>query len=435
MEIKRFGEKAYRFFTNPVENDAWITILCGAVRSSKTWAMIPKLLTLCDLSNPAIPKGLRVITGTSKEAVYDNVLRDLFDVIGEDSFRYNRQSGDLRLFDSKWKVIGARDEGSEKYLRGKTIAVAYGDEITTMPESFFLQLLNRLSPTGARLYGTTNPDSPFHYLYKDFMNNKEINEQGEGLVHTINFYLDDNPNISEEYKHKIRLAHSGVFYQRFVLGMWVLAEGLVYRDCFDEQENTFTDETAPPGLWEGYEARYVGLDYGTVNPQVYLDILDYKGTLYVCREYYFDSKERKCEKTDGEYGDDFDHWMEGQDVLQDGVAPYPLGPAKKYDAEVIADPSAESMALELRNRGFLVMNADNDVAPGIRNVSTMLKRRKMKINKDRCPNTLRERSTYCWDPAAAKRNEEKPLKQSDHCMDPLRYVTRTKIPKWRLLED
>ena len=167
MEFRDWGVKALDFIEKPIEEDAFINILEGSVRSGKTVAMIPKWLNYIMTG----PPGLLLMTGVSKDTIYDNVLNDLFDTIGEENYHYNRQSGSLDVF---WrdadgehmrriKVVGAKDEGSEKFIRGKTLAGAYCGELTLMPERFFKQLLNRLSVPGAKLYSTTNPDSPMHY--------------------------------------------------------------------------------------------------------------------------------------------------------------------------------------------------------------------------------------------------------------------------------
>lgn len=140
MEFEQFGEKAWNFIDTPIYLDARINILEGSVRSGKTIAMLLKWLRYIEEG----PKGLLIITGVSKDTIYDNVLRDMFDTLDEEDYSYNKQSGDLRIFDRDIKVIGAKDEGSEKYLRGKTLAGAYCDELSLMPEKFFKQLLNRL---------------------------------------------------------------------------------------------------------------------------------------------------------------------------------------------------------------------------------------------------------------------------------------------------
>ena len=166
-----FGEKANRFISRDPIYDAKINILEGSIRSSKTWALNVKLLRwLCKYR----VAGKRIFTGVSKQAVYDHVLCDLFEMIGEKNYHYNRQSGELLLFGSKWLVIGAGDEGSEKRIRGETVGIAVCDEIVLMPRNFFLMLLSRLSPEGARLFGTTNPESPYHWLKTDVIDNKTL---------------------------------------------------------------------------------------------------------------------------------------------------------------------------------------------------------------------------------------------------------------------
>lgn len=230
MEYGQWGEKALDFIETPYYEDAFINILEGSVRSGKTVAMIPKWLTYIITA----PPGLLLMVGVSKDTVYDNVLSDLFDTLGENNYRYNRQSGDLLIYWSardgrhtrRVKVVGAKDEGSEKYIRGKTLAGAYCDELTLMPERFFKQLLNRLSVRGAKLYATTNPDSPAHYLYKEYITNET--KLRNGLVKVIHFELDDNPNLGDEYKTNIRNSYSGVWFKRMILGIWVLAEGVIY---------------------------------------------------------------------------------------------------------------------------------------------------------------------------------------------------------------
>ena len=410
MKINRFGEKAHKFITTPIKDDSRITILEGSVRSSKTFAMHPKLLIL----NETGPEGLGIITGVSKNTIYDNVLRDLFDIIGKRNYRYNRMTGDLELFGKPWKVVGAKDEGSEKYIRGITLAKAYCDELILMPEAFFKQLLNRMSIEGARLYGTTNPGTPFHWLYREYITDPE--KLASNMVKVLHFGLNDNPSLAAEYKDFIKSAYKGVFYQRFILGLWVVAEGAIYKDAWTD-ENIFTDaEIAAKRLDKDYVDRYVVIDYGTTNPCVFLDIVDDGDTLWCLREYYWDSKEQTQQKTDAQYADDLQAWM-------------------TEDSQIIVDPSAASFKAELLQRGIVSfgddINGDNEVLDGIRMTSAMLARKKFKVHES-CTNTKIELQAYSWDEKAALRGEEKPLKEHDHTCDCVRMAIKTKIPSWRL---
>jgi len=247
MEWGLFGKKALDFILTPAEKHKKIVILTGSVRSGKTVAMIPKWLEYI-----TSVKGLKLIVGVSKDTVYDNVLNDLFDTLGPENYVYTSSNGFLKVKyrdkvtgKERWtvcKVIGAKDRGSEKYLRGKTVAGAYVDEGTLVPQGFFKQLLNRCSVEGSRIFVTTNPDSPTHYLYNDYISNPKR----ENIVEVIEFFLSDNPNLSREYISFISNAYSGVEYERFVLGRWKVTEGLVVKNFSGDnvrEVNYLHDET------------------------------------------------------------------------------------------------------------------------------------------------------------------------------------------------
>lgn len=418
MEFAKWGEKALNFIDNPIPEDAFINILEGSVRSGKTVAMIPKWLNYIVTG----PPGLLLMVGKSKDTIYDNVLNDLFDTIGKNWYRYNRQSGEIlvwwkdrqgRKFERRIRVVGAKDEGSEEYIRGKTLAGAYCDELTLTPEKFFKQLLNRLSVPGAKLYATTNPDSPAHYLYKEYITNEE--KLRSGLVKVVHFGLDDNPNLSEEYKRNIRASYSGMWFKRMILGLWVLAEGIIY-DMFDEEKHCFDD-----GFWNNTLKskcrRYIACDYGTKNPMVYLDIYDDGDTIYIPDMYYWDSRKEQRQKTDAEYADDLEAMI-----------------GNELPDMVVVDPSAASFKLELQGRGYRVKDADNSVNDGIRLVAKLLTKRKILMHRKNCQPMIDEFQAYVWDEVAARRGEEKPVKQYDHAMDALRYYCQTMLPKWRRKE-
>lgn len=415
MEFQKWGRKAIDFICTPPAEDAFITILEGSVRSGKTVSMIPKWINYIMTG----PPGLLLMTGVSKDTVYDNVLNDLFDTLGDNHYKYNRQSGELDVFwefkgqpcSRRIKVVGAKDEGSEKFIRGKTLAGAYCDELTLMPEHFFKQLLNRLSIKGAKLYGTTNPDSPMHYLYKEYITNESMLQ--DGVVKDIHFMLDDNPNLPAEYKANIRRSYSGMWYKRMILGMWVLAEGLIYDMVSDAM--LYNDDDLNKTMRSRCR-RYIAVDYGTKNPMVFLDILDDGETVWVDREYYWDSRAMQRQKTDAQYADDL------VDFIGD-----------EYPDFIIIDPSAASFKLVCQGKGFRVKDADNSVNDGIRVTAMLISQGRLKVNR-KCTSTLAEFQTYVWDEKAAANGKEQPLKVNDHSMDALRYYCKTMVAKWRLRE-
>jgi len=394
-----------RFAMRPPELDKKINLLVGSVRSGKTWGLHSKIIYLCDYT----AAGRRLLTGVSKASIKTNVLTDLFDLVGSRNYKYNNQSGELRLFNTDWIVYGAHDEGSEKYLRGATIGAAVCDEVVLMPQSYFQMLLTRLSPVGSRLYGSTNADNSEHWLKKDYLDNEKLAD----ILWSETYTMDDNPNLDPGYVDDQKKLYTGVFYDRMILGRWNMVGGAVYSTVWGDW-TLYDDKTRPGTLYNmgRRAAHYIGVDYGTTNPCVFLHAIDDGQTLWFDNEYYWDSGKRQRAKTDSEYADDLAEFIKDCNV---GPGAQPC---------VLIDPSAASFREELRRRGSLwLANANNDVLDGIRRVASALKQRKIRYHKTRCPNAVREHVNYAWDEKAAKRGEEQPVKSGDHTCDAGRYVT------------
>ena len=217
--------------------------------------------------------------------------------------------------------------------------------------------------------------------------------------------MDDNLSLSEEIKERYRNTYRGVFYKRYILGLWAMAEGVIY-DMFDNEKHVEDPNTFQTKLINSN--RYVSSDYGTQNATVFL--LWNKGTdgvWYCTREYYYSGRDKGRQKTDAEYANDLESWLDGTEIKA-----------------VIVDPAAASFIAELRKRGFRVIKAKNDVEDGIRLVSTKLNLIKI-IFSNVCQNTIKEFASYIWDAKAAERGEDKPIKQYDHAMDAVRYFVYT----------
>ena len=409
MPLLNYGPRLKKFAYRPLELDLRINLLEGSVRSGKTWALHPKILQACRY--PVM--GWKVLTGVSKQTIFNNVLNDLFNLVGPANYTYNHQSGLLRLCDSNWLVMGAKDEGSEKYVRGLTVGVAVADEVTLMPQEFFQMLLTRMSPDGARFYGTTNAATPMHWLKTEFLDNPAL--RSAGLLWSEHYTMEDNPNLSREYIDSQEKFYTGVFYERYILGRWVVAEASIYRDVLGPQCK-YSDAERPIGLENSSVQWYIGVDYGTINPCVFLEIFDDGKTLWQDREYYWDSVKEMRQKTDSEYADDFDAFV-GRE---------------RRGLIVIVDPSAASFKLELVRRGYQVKNGENEVLEGIRRVSVALKQGMYRIQAERCPKTIKELEMYAWDEKKAKRGEEEPIKDHDHNCDVVRMCVSKIIPKYRL---
>lgn len=395
-KLMPFGQRVHNFAFRAPEQDAKMNVLSGSVRSAKTWSTLVKAVLLCSYE----VAGRRVLTGVSKQTVYQNVLMDLFEIVGSKNYKYNRSTGELKLFGTDWLVIGAHDEGSERIIRGMTVGIVICDELVKMPHTFFMMLVSRMSPAGARLYATTNPDHPLHWVNVEILENTKYSRGLNGAdLWAETFTMDDNPSLEESYKEFLKRSFTGVWFKRFVLGLWVAASGSIYGDALSE-DNLYDE--APLGLRTrgGHVEHWVAVDYGTVNPCVFIDIYDTGNIVYFEREYYFDSRREGRQKTDSQYADDMLDFI-GRDK-----------DPREWPG-VIIDPSAASFRAELTARGLHVIDADNSVDDGLRRVSTMLQRKLIRINRA-CREGLREMQSYAWNPRPGESGRDEPLKKNDH---------------------
>src|SRR6185437_1772928 len=167
----------------------------------------------------------------------------LFTIVGKANYSYNSSTGELWLFGTQWFCLGAKDDASYRQILGMTVGVAIGDEVFEYPKSFLAQLFLRMSPTGARAYFSTNTGNPYCYLKAEVLNSPAMASD----IEVINFSLEDNPNIDGTAKKAIIASHTGVFYLRYILAQWVVAEGSIYRDSWSERENLFDGVLTPDG--------------------------------------------------------------------------------------------------------------------------------------------------------------------------------------------
>lgn len=402
-----FSEKQRQIMRFPYTQ--YKALICdGAVRSGKTSVMSLSffLWAMGNFNGCAF-----AFCGKSVGAVERNIVTPLLSIryLQENfSLRYNR--GDHVIIAKRGRkenriyLFGGKDESSYTLIQGITLAGVLLDEVALMPRSFVEQALARCSVSGAKLWFNCNPANPMHWFRQEWI----LNPEKHNALH-LHFLMDDNPSLSDEVKAYYRTTYSGVFYQRYVLGLWVMSDGLIY-DMFDQTANVYRPDQRPVDMvWSS--TRYISCDYGTTNPMRFLDIYDNGEVIRVDAEYDWDSRKEHRQKTDKEYADDLMSFM-GQTWCT-----------------VIVDPSAASFIAELRSRGVYVIPADNDVLDGIRKTASLIQRRAIQVC-DRCIRLIDEMGTYMWDDKAALRGEEKPIKQQDHSMDALRYFINY-LPDWR----
>lgn len=350
------------------------------------------------------PAGNAMIIGVTRESVQRNVINDLCDVLGVPPV--SSKTNEMEVFGRRLYIIGANDESAVRRIQGSTLALAYVDEIAVIPQPFFRMLLSRLSKPGAQLLGTCNPEGPHHWLKTDFI------DRADSLnLRYWQFELDDNPSLDEDYKSSLKREYSGHWYARYILGQWAVAQGLVYSGVTDE--HIYAEPLTNP--------RYCicGIDYGITNPTAAV-LVDISPNLWpqlgVRKEYYYDSKEQARAKTDAELADDLLAFVRHENLQA-----------------LYIDPSAASLKLELKARDLPVIDAVNDVLHGIKIVDKFITHQNLVFHSS-CKNLIKELHSYSWDPKAADRGVDKPMKVADHAVDALRYCLASHFPDGEILE-
>lgn len=373
-----------------------INILCGGVSGGKTWVSL--VLWAFWVASFAEDGQLFLMAGKSMSALKRNCLSVLQALVGEDNFTYSSSLKEGTLFGKKIVLEGASDARAENKIRGLTLAGAYCDEVTTFPEDFFVMLTSRLRVRGAKLFATTNPDGPWHWLKKNYLDRKE-----ELDILEFNMNIDDNASLDPQYVENIKKEYTGVFYERFIKGEWTAAEGLVY-PMFSSGRHVVLPEDIPS------EGRYfISVDYGTANPcSMGLWVIS-GGKAYRISEFYYSGRKSGRLLTDEEYCDKLIALAGGRNI-----------------EKVIIDPSAASFKEALRRRGrFSVRDASNDVINGIRTVSSALQAGRILISSA-CKDSIREFGLYSWDENAGM---DRIIKENDHAMDDIRYFCNTVLKR------
>ena len=298
-------------------------------------------------------------------------------------------------------IFGGKDERSQDLIQGITLAGLLCDEVALMPESFVNQATGRCSVDGSKFWFNCNPDGPHHWFKKGW-----VDRADEKNLLYLHFTMDDNLSLTEKIKQRYESLYSGVFFQRYIMGLWVVAEGIIY-DMFSEARHV----TASVESVENPK-RYVSCDYGTQNATVFLMWEQgSNGKWYCVDEYYYSGRDETAQKTDNAYADDLQRFIGGKIV-----------------EAIIIDPSAASFIALLRERGFRIKKAQNDVLDGIRYTGTLLNTGAIAFH-EKCKNTIKEFGSYVWDTKACERGEDRPIKQHDHAMDAVRYFCFTVLYK------
>lgn len=367
-------------------------ILCdGSVRSGKTTAMSQSFLVW---SMSSFDNRYFALCGKTVTSLRRNVVDPLVEFAGKLGYsvdiKVSKSYFDVSkgLRKNRYYLFGGKDESSASLIQGMTLAGVLLDEAALMPRSFVEQAFARCSVPGSKLWINCNPDSCYHWLKREWIDKK----REKNLLY-LTLTLDDNPSLLPYIKERYHRLYSGVFYERFVLGRWVSAEGLVY-PMFDRSR--LVTASLPKDM-----TRFaVSCDYGTVNPTSMGLWGESGGVWYRVGEYYYDSKREGARRTDEEHYAALERLCAGRDVER-----------------VIVDPSASSFIECIRrHKRYKVTTAKNDVLAGIGRVSDALLSGSIRFHES-CTDSLREFTLYRWDGTG----KDSPLKENDHAMDDIRY--------------
>ena len=406
MKFKPFSRKQLKVLSwwkvDGIKDKYDAIIADGSVRSGKTvsmsisfifWAMA--MFSDCNFA----------ICGKTVRSCRRNVIKPLIIMLKHRYDIKDKRSENLLTISKDGKsntfyIFGGKDESSQDLIQGVTLAGVLLDEVALMPRSFVEQALARCSIEGARFWFNCNPDNPNHWFYREW-----VLKAPEKHALRLKFLMDDNLSLSDKVKQRYYSLYQGTFYRRFILGEWVIAEGLVYQDYNDHIKdklwNGNPDELV--GRW------YISMDYGTINPcSMGLWCVTDNEAIRV-DEYYYNSRKEGYQRTDEE------HYAELEKLAGD-----------RYIERVIIDPSAASFKATIkRHDKFFVKSAKNDVINGIRTTSQMLNDGRIKIGV-KCKASQEEFGMYRWDDKA---EVDKVVKENDHAMDDIRYFAYTVLKR------
>lgn len=372
----------------------------GAVRSGKSFVDVAFVI-LSRLRSVAKESGLNVILGVSRETIERNVLEPMREIytdaiVGNINARNIAYIAGVPVY-----CLGAEKVSQVAKIQGSSIKYCYGDEIAKWNKEVFAMLQSRLDKPYSRFDGSCNPEYPSHWL-KEFIDKPDID------AYIQHYTIFDNPYLPKDYIENLCKEYEGtVYYGRYILGEWTLAEGLIYP--------MYKDAIEEPPQDARYEQYVLSLDYGTQNAFSCGLWGKYDDIWYRIKEYYYSGRNTGVQKTDEEYAEDLDEFIKDVPFVE--------------RIRTIIDPSAASFITLLKKRGkYHVHPANNDVADGIRETATAMKKGLIKIAPD-CTNLIKELQGYVWDDTAP---DDRPVKIDDHACDDMRYFVKTMkiaIPK------
>jgi len=402
MQFEQFGRKqltALTWWQLSKYRDRDAIICDGSIRSGKTLAMTIGFV----LWSMATFEGQTfAICGKTIESLRRNViipmqawLEGVFDI------REKRSQNCVEITyggtTNRYFLFGGRDESSYTLIQGMTLGGVMFDEVALMPRSFVEQALARCSVVGSRFWFNCNPENPAHWFHTEWI----LESEKKNALH-LHFTMEDNCSLAPEVRQRYENLYSGVFHDRYIKGLWRIAEGLIY------SAQAQGAGIVPADPERRYTRYFVSVDYGTVNP-FSAGLWGFSGGVwYRFREYRWDSRKERQQHTD------YEHYT----ALDNFIGSLPV-------EAIIVDPSAASFIEWIRRAGkYRAVPANNDVVGGIPATASAFSVGKIKVC-DCCADTITEFKEYRWDPKKPERDT--PIKTSDHAMDDIRYFVNTVV--------
>jgi len=387
------------------------SLYVGSVRAGKT--VVQSVVGLSVAAEFPVDKNVAIFSATRETAARNLVEPYFHPLMG--SMLTERQHY-LNFWGRKVWIIGCDNIRAMDKIKGMTIGLALLDEVTTFPKQVFGMIMTRLSEENAAWIGTTNTDSPYHWLYTDVI------EPGD-ICDVITFLIEENEHLSKDYIRDVKremLALGQVYYDRYILAKWVAAEGQIFKvtaaNYMGPAEYTLFNMVKPaPEL-------VIGVDYGTANPTAAVALFCTKDQLVVGNEFYYNPDNDGGTLTDFQLAKKITEWADDNG--------YPS------HAAWFVDPSALAFKEQLRLMGRLVYDQKDlrDVSRGIASVSSLLGLGRLKIYKSTTPNLQKEMTNYVWASPPKNSKEgyvhtEQPRKRNDHACDALRYAVYSRVAK------
>ena len=371
------------------------SLICdGAVRSGKTSIMT---IAFIDWAMREFNNTNFAICGKTVGSAIKNIIVPYMSTAYSRKYNVNFTRSDNKMtvqYGSRintFYIYGGKDESSYMLIQGITLGGVLLDEVALMTRSFVEQALARCSINKSRFWFNCNPENPEHWFREEWI----LKVEQKKALH-LHFAMTDNPSLSQEILERYENMYSGVFYERYVKGCWVVAEGLIYPDYKD---------AIVPTVDRKYTEYQISIDYGIQNPFAMGLYGLCGGVWYKVKEYHHSGRETHKQKTDGEYYEDLEKFAGDLPIRR-----------------IIIDPSASSFITLIRRKNvYVAVEAKNAVLDGIRNTASAMKQGKLKIN-DCCIESIKEADVYAWD---EKATEDTPIKESDHHCDEMRYFVQT----------